>query len=297
MNLTGVTVVHKQFGEGIVSCHDERYVVVSFPQEGDRKFAYPDAFSQFLSIPDLIISTLVNVDLAAARKKAKAFINKQKEELARIDSRLQVIDDKRRKLRTAKERTSKKEMPMSANMAFKCILKTGENKKGVDVIHNYVDAKDMSHEWRGYVGVYKSGAKAGESKPIRSHCENGLCLLTTCLTGEPEENRIIFAAFLMNRLQTDDFQGSAYVEAKDLYKLPLTIEEAIHMPFWRYFESKPRSKGYQWGIGLNRYIDYPIAQRILQDLASLKEHTTYEKIANNMLSFYQAIHSQKMITK
>lgn len=67
MNLRGVSVNHKTFGEGIIKQYDANYLVVSFSQ-GEKKFVYPDVFESFISVNDSNIAKFINLEIEKKKR-------------------------------------------------------------------------------------------------------------------------------------------------------------------------------------------------------------------------------------
>ena len=67
MNLRGVSVNHKTFGEGIIKQYDANYLVVSFSQ-GEKKFVYPDVFESFISVNDSNIAEFINSEIEKKKR-------------------------------------------------------------------------------------------------------------------------------------------------------------------------------------------------------------------------------------
>lgn len=67
MDLQGQKVVHPVFGAGKVTAHDGIYFTVAF-DEGDKKFAYPDSFRQFLKMVDKEMAKAIKAELAGLDK-------------------------------------------------------------------------------------------------------------------------------------------------------------------------------------------------------------------------------------
>jgi hypothetical protein len=74
MDLKGVIVKHKVFGEGVIKQHDGKYLTVTFSNE-DKVFLYPDAFENFLSVINEKIASTINLIL---QKKKQLEIDKQR---------------------------------------------------------------------------------------------------------------------------------------------------------------------------------------------------------------------------
>ena len=67
MNLRGVSVNHKTFGEGIIKQYDEDHLVISFLL-GEKKFVYPDVFESFISVNDSNIAEFINSEIEKKKR-------------------------------------------------------------------------------------------------------------------------------------------------------------------------------------------------------------------------------------
>ena len=67
MNLIGVLVNHKTFGEGIIKQYDANYLVISFSQ-GEKMFVYPDVFESFISVNDSNIAEFINLEIEKKKR-------------------------------------------------------------------------------------------------------------------------------------------------------------------------------------------------------------------------------------
>lgn len=75
MDLQGQKVVHKVFGTGTITAHSGQYLTVSF-DSGEKKFAYPHSFKQFLTLEDTVADGFVKKALEALEKKDLAQVSK-----------------------------------------------------------------------------------------------------------------------------------------------------------------------------------------------------------------------------
>lgn len=80
MDLRGMAVNHKIFGEGIVKNileeQDGKYLVVAFSQ-GEKKFVYPDAFEAYISVNNSNVAEFLKIEIEK-RKKIKAVIESRR---------------------------------------------------------------------------------------------------------------------------------------------------------------------------------------------------------------------------
>lgn len=73
MDLTGLGVTHKAFGEGVVAAFDGKYVTVRF-SDAEKKFVYPAIFNGFMTVADTEAAASVAADLEkalAAKREAE----------------------------------------------------------------------------------------------------------------------------------------------------------------------------------------------------------------------------------
>lgn len=68
MNLIGIEVIHKSFGNGSVVEESDEYITIKF-LIGIKKFLYPDAFENFLSITNLQIQEKINTEIEEKSEK------------------------------------------------------------------------------------------------------------------------------------------------------------------------------------------------------------------------------------
>ena len=93
MVFENVKVVHKAFGEGIVTEHIGNYITVKFAS-AEKKFVYPDAFERFLALADGTVSPEIQADLAMSKKAKQNIIDMKNEENMRAMTRGIVIPGK-----------------------------------------------------------------------------------------------------------------------------------------------------------------------------------------------------------
>lgn len=143
----------------------------------------------------------------------------------------------------------------------------------------------MLREWKAMAGVVQKGERKGAAMHLAQVQANSLCILTT---REPhaEEDRLIFAVFLVDRAYDGDSIGKGFVSTQSHFKLALSPKEARKMPFWKYHANKSKVEKAFWGSGLHRYIANAEAAQILSDIAALKKGTEEEALAQEFLAVF-----------
>ncbi len=79
MVFDNLKIKHKTFGEGTVTSKDGKYITVSFGSF-EKKFVYPDAFENFITLADGTVSEEILEDIKNAKEAKQVIINKKNEE-------------------------------------------------------------------------------------------------------------------------------------------------------------------------------------------------------------------------
>lgn len=93
MVFDNLKIKHKTFGEGTVTVMDGKYITASFGSF-EKKFVYPDAFENFLTLEDGTVSAEILEDIKNAKKAKQLIIDKKNEENRRAMTRGIVIPGK-----------------------------------------------------------------------------------------------------------------------------------------------------------------------------------------------------------
>ena len=86
-------VIHKTFGEGIITNHEGNYINVSFGG-AVKRFVYPDAFDKFLTVDDASMLAAIQIDIDASKRAKQIIIDRKNEENYRAMTRGIVIPGK-----------------------------------------------------------------------------------------------------------------------------------------------------------------------------------------------------------
>ena len=228
MQLIGQPIKHGTFGKGIVTGWNDTTITICF-SSGEKKFLYPDAFSKFLYLKN-----------DAMQREIQALLHKR--EAAREAERqaIQELRERDQRLRS---------------------LKISPQSQAV------FDISPDRHEelfstWSVSTGCYVSGDSKGEPRVPERLKPNSMCLLTGRAAGQPEKERRIIGAFMVE----EDFWGrhcwDGVIRAHPLYRLQLRPEERI--PFWPYVAQEPEKQ--RWGGTALKYMTNKTGERILFDL-------------------------------
>lgn len=137
----------------------------------------------------------------------------------------------------------------------------------------------MLRDWRAFAGVAQTGEHKGRPMKLKQVQINSLAVLTTRLPNEPEENRLIFAVFLVDDTYEGDAREEGYVSTSSRYKIEMTPSEAQKLKFWNYYSCPNAPEVIKFGSGLHRYLSDEQAAQILRDIAALKKRTAQESLA------------------
>lgn len=248
MQLIGQSIKHGIFGKGIVTDRNDTKITSCF-SAGEKKFLYPDAFSKFLHLEN------------AAMQKA-----------------VQELLDKREAAKEA-ERQAFQEL-CERNQLLKN-LKISPQSQAV------FNMKPDQHEelfstWSVSTGCYVSGYSKGEPRVPERLKPNSMCLLTECAANQPEKERRIIGAFMVE----EDFLGSycrdGIIHAHPMYRLQLCPEHQL--PFWPYVVQEPEKQ--RWGSATLKYMTNKAGERILFDTKELSLCDESQECAEAFYQYY-----------
>jgi hypothetical protein len=246
MQLEGKSICHVKFGEGIIKEAEGKYITVLF-QQGEKKFLYPDAFTNFLIMLDKKAQAKMDIILdgmITEEEKEREAEKKKQEQLHRIQS-----------------------------------LKIDQNSQAAfGLIQN--DRQNVFDSWNIFAGSYLTGKSKGEPKIPTNLKLNSACLLTECI-GESEKTRRVVGAFMV----TEDFDGSSchngIIKSHDIHRIKLNEDETVL--FWDYMNTKDQFK---WGRSEMKYISIKVMQSILKDLENKMEDSDRKNLMENFYEYY-----------
>ena len=79
MNFENLEVVHKSFGDGVITKKEGKYITVLFAS-CEKIFVYPDIFEKFLAPKDKAVSAQIKSDLEASKNEKQKIIDKKNAE-------------------------------------------------------------------------------------------------------------------------------------------------------------------------------------------------------------------------
>lgn len=321
MDIIGKEVLHKLWGVGTILAVDGKSLSVHF-EEKDAKFIYPDAFKfKHLTLLDSDVAKLMGEKIASEEEQKRATYD------LRVATPTGVDVEKVRKYKRAdrpnivfkcnycdggvKENDigfygvcSEAVIYNNINVEHRTWCSAPEcacfqflnGEISRDDLENIVAdggficyESQMLREWKAMAGTIQNGDRKGQPMHLSNVQPNSLCVLTTREPNSTEEDRFIFAVFLVNNSYDGDDLDEGFVSTTSKYRLKLTRDQARKMPFWRYHANVNQPESAAWNSGLHRYITDVQAAQILKDIASLKEGTEDGVLATEFYELFCAI--------
>ena len=229
-------------------------IAVRFPA-GEKRFVYPDAFSEHLSFADAGIQHAVT-GLIAEREKALA--RQRRLEQARQERRHRLLH-----------------YPVTAN-----------SHAAFDVAPE--DAERVCETFAVSAGRYLSGPSRGKPKTPEKLKPNSVCLLTERPAGEDEGARRILGAFMVRADYFGEDSDTGIVESHPEHRMLAAGEPLL---FWDYFsrEGAPR-----WGKTAFRYCSAAAVNRILSDLVRALEGTDQRGKARAFYRYFRRVNHLRL---
>ena len=137
----------------------------------------------------------------------------------------------------------------------------------------------MLQKWKAEAGIVGSGVNKGKPMRMEKVQKNSLAVLTTRLPNASEEERFVFAVFLVDEAYDGDNRDAGYVTTNSKWKIELTPEEASKILFWNYYRCPNAPDVIKFGSGLHRYLSDEQAAQILRDIIEVKTDTTEKEFA------------------
>ena len=144
----------------------------------------------------------------------------------------------------------------------------------------------MLRDWRAGAGIVQTGERKGTPMRLMKVQVNSLAVLTTRLPYNTDENRFIFAVFLVDETYEGDARDEGYVSTDSKFKIQMTPDEAQKLKFWNYYFCPNAPEVIKFGSGLHRYLSDDQAAQILRDVATLKKETEQEALAHEFFEYF-----------
>lgn len=239
MQLVGQTVKHVSFGTGVIVDQEERFLYVDFAQQGKKRFAYPDAFSRFLTFAD-----------ADQQKEAHVLCQQKKQK---------------------QQAQRKREWAKRERLGQLHAIKVSPQSQA---IFNLSEAEAAEQVKAGVLstGCYLSGYAKGTPKVPNRMKPNTACLLTAVPVNGTEKDRQILGAAMV----AEDFYGAdcedGTVRMHGIHRILLPEDQ--RMAYWDYFTHGDKIP--HWGRASFKYFANTEMHRILRDMQKKLDGTDQE---------------------
>lgn len=284
--------MHKIFGKGIITGIEGNLVVVKFGSV-ERRFEYPGSLGHILNLIDDVGTPEEQRGLPPRTDE----IYQQKDNIA---FKCNYCDG-------GKDENSVGFAGICSRNNIRYNIETRKYKwcsnpececrKYYNGLTSYLDLPDdllpcvdsrILLDWEAYSS---SGGCSREQEIERANrFRQNLAVLTTRLPGDGEQDRIIFAVFIIgNYNSVDDIRGGLFTPV-DEYRLQLTLDEAKQIKFWDYHSNRKGARDVSWGTGLHRNLTDGEAAMILRDIARIKRGQKDEQHSRKIYEHYCDTH-------
>ncbi len=263
MNLLNKQVSHKTYGRGSVVNLSDSFVEIQFPI-GNKKFVYPDAFGTYLILTD------PNTASSVKQMKEKQQIKLKAKEMREEEERTAKIKEQQTRIQMENLIKNLKIHP-SSQAVFWCCDE---------------DQETIFEKWSLFTGFVKSSEKQGRiNRPARLNL-NSVCLLTARSPEEPEQQRRILGAFMVDAGFVGKLCEDGIIHAHEEHRIRLAEDESDKMLFWNYCVNEKSPQSMTWNTGIYRYFDNIFMAQILRDMVTIKKGTSDQDIAKHFFAYY-----------
>lgn len=323
MDLIGQIVIHNSFGEGKIIKQQDNYLIIQFTQ-GEKRFLYPTSFINFLKAKDEEINIQIQKEIEVLKQK-----NRMKEEYQKVNEiQKQTLTNVRKKKVYPRANIafkcnfcdggqSEHQVGFNGVCSDAVIYNNIEIEKRTwccseecactqylngEISRNKLDflctndgfvcyESQMLRDWKALAGIVQSGENKGQPMKLNQVQANSLCVLTTRDPSSTENERYIFAVFLVDETYEGDNREEGYVTTSTKYKIMLSPKEAHSMLFWDYHANDNQPEIAVWSSGLHRYFNDEEATQILKDISKIKQGTPDKELADEFLNHFIKINN------
>lgn len=320
MEIVNCEVIHKAFGKGTIIEQGNAILTVRFSC-GEKRFQYPEAFRTFLQLSKDALNMAIQEEISQLDRVKRDAITTQ-------SSMPQVITKHKAAKRARDERpniafkcnycdggASDKSVGFNGVCSDAVIYNNivverrtwccSENCSCPRYLNGEITREEleemckddgficyesqMLRDWKAMAGIVQNGDRKGQPMHLNQVQTNSLCILTTRDPYSTEDDRYIFAAFLVDDTYGGDDLDEGFVTTRSEFRLQLSSEEAHKMLFWNYHANGKQPETAAWNSGLHRYMADEQAAQILRDIVSLKQNTPDAEFARRFFETFCAL--------
>ncbi|WP_153722133.1 malate synthase [Sporosarcina cascadiensis] len=259
MNLINEEITHNVFGEGSIVGHEDSVITVDF-NKNLKKFVYPDAFENFITLNDRSIAKSLE-EFFVKRKAEEKVLEKERKK----EKEYQMLEHQRR------EKLKNHKIHESSQIVF------------------WMDEEEQSDiftDWQVSTGSIQSGKNKGQPNRVARLSANSASILTVRSSDQLETERLIHGIFMVDDTFSGNLGADGMVASDAEFRIRLTDQEAEQMPFWNYYVNKNYPERASWNSGKFRYFDNIWTAQILQDIISIKKDEEQIKEAERFLEHF-----------
>lgn len=319
-SIAGKEVLHNKFGGGRIISIRDGILSIQF-QDKQRRFIYPEAFGKFLTTPDTELEEQVQLDFKLKQDESSRKI------LQTVNSGTNASKEEKRNAK--KDERSNVAFKCNycdggmqqGTVGFNGVCSDSTIRYNIEKAHHiwcsdvdcpckqYIDGKisrtelcdaltngvlvcyesTMLKDWKASAGRIQNGENRNRPMKISKVQTNSLAILTTKKPDSPDNERFIFAVFLVDEKFEGDTKDEGYVIANSKWKIELSPQEASKMLFWNYYANENAPEKVLLGSGLHRYISDSQAVQILRDIIAIKTEQSEKEFAQAFLKHFCAV--------
>jgi hypothetical protein len=144
----------------------------------------------------------------------------------------------------------------------------------------------LLRDWKAFTGITLTGENKGKPMKLKEVKTNSLAVLTTRKPDTSEEERFIFAVFLVDQTNGGDLREEGYITANSNFRIALAPPEASKMLFWKYYSNIGKPDNILFGTGLHKYLSDEQAAQILKDIIDVKTNINEKNLAISFLDHF-----------
>lgn len=320
--MLGRKVIHKIFGCGTITNLTGEYLTVNFG-DSEKVFAYPDAFGKYLVSTDPELMEQVNKDIQSKQSaRANSILSAIQSSVTPMQMKLRkhlkkversnvafkcnycdggkgashlgfqgVCSDSVLRFNIEKARhvwCSSEDSPCRWYLEGEITRKELESLMGgAHDLDSVCYESHMLRDWMASAGVVQTGVNKGKPMRLLKVQKNSLAVLTT---RDPnaisDEERFIFAVFLIDESYEGDNRDAGYVTTNSEWKIELSPIEAHKLLFWNYYINRNAPQKIVFGSGLHRYLSDEQAAQILRDIVTVKSTPKEKEFAQQFFEHF-----------
>ena len=146
-------------------------------------------------------------------------------------------------------------------------------------------------DWIAQAGTDLKGENEGKARRLPNAQLGSLAVLTTRFPDDPEQERVIVGAFIVDAASEGDDDDEGTVSCRSKYHLEIRPNEVRKLKFWNYYRNEGNPDSIRWGTGLYRFFRDEDALRLLKDIVELKKDTADYGLAVDTLEYFEELHS------